>query len=51
MANGSTNRQIAAELFLSKTVETHLHNVFHELGVSTRTEAAGVIWRQAGSRS
>jgi DNA-binding CsgD family transcriptional regulator len=36
-----TNRQIAAELFLSqKTVETHLRNIFRKLGVSTRVELA-----------
>jgi DNA-binding NarL/FixJ family response regulator len=32
-----TNPQIAAELFLSqKTVETHLRNIFHKMGVTTR---------------
>jgi DNA-binding NarL/FixJ family response regulator len=36
-----TNRQIAAELFLSqKTVETHLRNIFRKVGVSTRVELA-----------
>jgi DNA-binding NarL/FixJ family response regulator len=39
-----TNPQIAAELFLSqKTVETHLRNLFHKLGVSSRVEVARVI--------
>jgi DNA-binding NarL/FixJ family response regulator len=38
-----TNRQIAAELFLSqKTVETHLRNIFRKIGVSTRVELAGL---------
>jgi ATP/maltotriose-dependent transcriptional regulator MalT len=39
----NTNRQIAAELFLSqKTVEAHLRNIFRKIGVSTRVELARV---------
>jgi DNA-binding CsgD family transcriptional regulator len=46
MASGRSNRQFAAELFLSpKTVETHLHNVFHKLGVTSRVEAARIVDR------
>ena len=38
-----TNPQIASELFLSqKTVETHLHNIFRKIDVSTRVELARV---------
>jgi DNA-binding CsgD family transcriptional regulator len=38
-ADGHTNPQIGAELFLSpRTVEWHLHNVFTKLGISSRRE-------------
>ncbi|MEU8145653.1 AAA family ATPase [Nonomuraea sp. NPDC048901] len=40
-ATGITNREIAAQLFLSpKTVSHHLYRAFPKLGVTTRTELA-----------
>ncbi|MFG6191857.1 LuxR C-terminal-related transcriptional regulator, partial [Nonomuraea sp. JJY05] len=40
-ATGVTNREIAAQLFLSpKTVSHHLYRAFPKLGVTTRTELA-----------
>jgi DNA-binding CsgD family transcriptional regulator len=42
-----TNREIAAALFLSgKTVESHMRNIFHKLGVSSRVEVARAVEQQ-----
>ena len=41
VANGASNREAAAALFLSpKTIEFHLAHIYRKLGVRTRTELA-----------
>jgi len=56
VAAGKSNRQIAAELWLSEqTIKYHLTNLYRKIGVSSRTEAARFAYehgltgrRQAG---
>jgi DNA-binding CsgD family transcriptional regulator len=44
VARGLTNREVAAELFLSpKTVEFHLGQIYRKLGVRSRTQLAAVL--------
>ena len=46
-----TNREIAAALFLSdKTIESHLRNIFHKLGVTSRVEVARAVERERPGR-
>ena len=49
VAGGGTNREAAAELFLSvKTVDFHLQNIYRKLGVRSRTELAVRLSRERG---
>jgi DNA-binding CsgD family transcriptional regulator len=46
VCSGRTNRQIAAQLFISpKTAGLHVSHILAKLGVSTRGEAAAVAHR------
>ncbi len=48
VAGGHSNREVAGLLFLStKTVEFHLSNVFHKLGINRRTRLATMVAQQA----
>ena len=47
VADGLTNREIAARLFLSeKTIETHLTRVFQKLGLRSRAQVAAQVARR-----
>jgi DNA-binding NarL/FixJ family response regulator/energy-coupling factor transporter ATP-binding protein EcfA2 len=49
VAEGKTNREVAAALFLSeRTVEGHLSRVYGKLGVRSRTELARELGRHTG---
>jgi DNA-binding NarL/FixJ family response regulator len=46
LAQGATNRQIGAELYMAeKTASVHVSRILAKLGVSRRTEAAAVAHR------
>ncbi|WP_406092392.1 response regulator [Streptomyces sp. NBC_01013] len=47
VARGTSNREIAAELFISEaTVKTHLTHVFAKLGAKDRAEAVAVAYER-----
>jgi DNA-binding NarL/FixJ family response regulator len=46
LAQGSSNREIAAELFIApKTASVHVSNILAKLGAASRTEAAAIAHR------
>jgi ATP/maltotriose-dependent transcriptional regulator MalT len=46
VAEGRTNREIAAQLFLSvRTVESHVSRIFEKLGVASRVQVAHAVSR------
>ena len=48
VAQGSTNREAAASLFLAeRTIETHLSHVYAKLGVRSRSELARTYRRDS----
>jgi DNA-binding CsgD family transcriptional regulator len=50
LADGKSNREIAAELFISpKTASVHVSNILGKLGAASRAEAAAVARRAAAS--
>jgi len=51
VATGRSNREIAAELFISaKTASVHVSNILAKLDAASRTEAAAIA-HQAGLAS
>jgi DNA-binding CsgD family transcriptional regulator len=52
VAEGLTNVEVAAKLFLSKhTVDSHLRKIFTKLGLNRRVELARVVARECGGNS
>jgi len=51
VADGSTNREVAAALFLSpKTVEANLGRIYRKLGITTRAELGAWLARTPGEQ-
>lgn len=49
VARGKQNKLIAADLAVSEhTVKLHMHNIMQKLGVTNRTEAAGIYLKETG---
>ena len=47
IANGATNREAAAQLFVSEaTIKTHLLHIYDKLGVRDRAAAVGEAYRR-----
>ncbi len=50
VAEGLTNRQIAAQLFLTpKTIEWHLRQIYRKLGIKSRVQLASYVQAQSGA--
>jgi DNA-binding NarL/FixJ family response regulator len=46
VASGRTNREIAAQLFVSpRTVDVHVHHILAKLDAVNRVEAARIAYR------
>ena len=52
VGNGLSNRQVAAELFVSiKTVQFHLTHIYSKLGIGSRSELAARLHDNGADRN